>query len=232
MTKGKKLTAKQQAFVDEYLKDLNATQACIRAGYSAKTADRIGPELLGKTWVAAAIQIGMEKRQKRLEISADMVLKRWWDIANADPNELVQYRRDCCRHCYGIDHRYQWIDQDEFNAAVDTAKARKAKVLPSDAGGFGFVATMEPNAKCPKCNGLGHGHMHVSDTRKLSPAALALFAGVKSGKEGLHVLMQSQEQALINVARHLGMFNDKLEVTVNESLAARLAKAKQRISKP
>ena len=36
MTKGKKLTAKQQAFVDEYLKDLNATQACIRAGYSAK----------------------------------------------------------------------------------------------------------------------------------------------------------------------------------------------------
>ena len=73
--------------------------------------------------------------------------------------------------------------------------------------------------------------MHVSDTRKLSPAALALFAGVKSGKEGLQVLMQSQEQALINVARHLGMFNDKLEVTVNESLAARLAKAKQRISK-
>ena len=122
MTKGKKLTAKQQAFVDEYLKDLNATQACIRAGYSAKTADRIGPELLGKTWVAAAIQLGMEKRQKRTGITQDMVLNRWWDIANADPNELVQYRRDCCRHCYGVDHRYQWIDQDEFNAAVDTAK--------------------------------------------------------------------------------------------------------------
>lgn len=232
MTKGKKLTPKQQAFADEYLKDLNGTQAAIRAGYSPKTANEQAARLLANVSVQEAIREAMDKRQKRLEISADMVLKRWWDIANANPNELVQYRRDCCRHCYGVDHRYQWIDQDEFQAAVDSAKARKAKVLPSDAGGFGFVATMEPNPKCPKCNGEGHGHMHVSDTRKLSPAALALFAGVKSGKEGLQVLMQSQEQALINVARHLGMFNDKLEVTVNESLAARLAKAKQRISKP
>lgn len=231
MTKGKKLTAKQQAFADEYLKDLNGTQAAIRAGYSPKTANEQAARLLANVSVQETIREAMDKRQKRLEISADMVLKRWWDIANANPNELVQYRRDCCRHCYGVDHRYQWIDKDEFQAAVDSAKARKAKVLPSDAGGFGFVATMEPNPKCPKCNGEGHGHMHVSDTRKLSPAALALFAGVKSGKEGLQVLMQSQEQALINVARHLGMFNDKLEVTVNESLAARLAKAKQRIQK-
>lgn len=231
MTKGKKLTAKQQAFADEYLKDLNGTQAAIRAGYSPKTANEQAARLLANVSVQETIREAMDKRQKRLEISADMVLKRWWDIANANPNELVQYRRDCCRHCYGVDHRYQWIDKDEFQAAVDSAKARKAKVLPSDAGGFGFVATMEPNPKCPKCNGEGHGHMHVSDTRKLSPAALALFAGVKSGKEGLQVLMQSQEQALINVARHLGMFNDKLEVTVNESLAARLAKAKQRIGK-
>lgn len=231
MTKGKKLTPKIKLFCEEYLKDLNGTQAAIRVGYSPRTANEQAARLLANVSVQECIRELMNKRQKRVEINADMVLKRWWDIANADPNELVQYRRDCCRHCYGVDHRYQWIDQDEFNAAIDTAKARKAKVLPSDAGGFGFVATMEPNATCPKCNGEGHGHMHVSDTRKLSPAALALFAGVKSGKEGLQVLMQSQEQALINVARHLGMFNDKLEVTVNESLAARLAKAKQRISK-
>lgn len=49
------LTAKQQRFVEEYLVDLNATQAAIRAGYSAKNADKIGPELLGKTRVAEAI---------------------------------------------------------------------------------------------------------------------------------------------------------------------------------
>lgn len=68
------LTAKQQMFVKEYLVDLNATQAAIRAGYSVKTADRIGPELLGKTWVAEAIQAGMDARSQRTEITADYVL--------------------------------------------------------------------------------------------------------------------------------------------------------------
>ena len=49
------LTPKQKRFVAEYLVDLNATAAAKRAGYSAKTADRIGPELLGKTCVSQAI---------------------------------------------------------------------------------------------------------------------------------------------------------------------------------
>lgn len=50
------LTDKQQRFVDEYLIDLNATQAAIRAGYSEKTADSIGLQLLRKTQVAEAIE--------------------------------------------------------------------------------------------------------------------------------------------------------------------------------
>ena len=57
------LTAKQARFVEEYMVDLNATQAAIRAGYSARNADKIGSELLGKTRVAAAIQA------KRAEVS-------------------------------------------------------------------------------------------------------------------------------------------------------------------
>lgn len=58
----RKLTPRQERFVKEYLVDLNATQAAIRARYSAKTANRIGPELLGKTCVAAAIARQKEKR--------------------------------------------------------------------------------------------------------------------------------------------------------------------------
>ena len=57
-----RLTDKQQRFVAEYLIDLNATQAAIRAGYSKKTADRIGPELLGKL-----VFLKRYKRRKRLE---------------------------------------------------------------------------------------------------------------------------------------------------------------------
>ena len=58
-----KLTPRQQKFVDEYLKDLNATQAAIRAGYSKKTAQPIGAQNLCKLMIQAAIQ----KRRKELQ---------------------------------------------------------------------------------------------------------------------------------------------------------------------
>ena len=69
-----KLTDKQRRFVEEYLVDLNATGAARRAGYSEKTADRIGPELLGKSWVSAAIQEAINQRSRRTEITQDRVL--------------------------------------------------------------------------------------------------------------------------------------------------------------
>ncbi len=70
-----KLTPRQARFVEEYLIDLNATQAAIRAGYSAKNADKIGPELLGKTRVAEAIAKAQAKRSERIAISQDDVVK-------------------------------------------------------------------------------------------------------------------------------------------------------------
>ncbi len=70
-----KLTPRQARFVDEYLIDLNATQAAIRAGYSAKNADKIGPELLGKTRVAEAIAKAQAKRSERIAISQDDVVR-------------------------------------------------------------------------------------------------------------------------------------------------------------
>lgn len=68
------LTAKQQRFVAEYLIDLNATQAAVRAGYSERNADKIGSQLLGKTGVAAEIAGAMEAREKRTQITQDYVL--------------------------------------------------------------------------------------------------------------------------------------------------------------
>lgn len=70
-----KPTEKQKRFVDEYLKDLNASAAARRAGYSTKTADRIGPELLGKTCVSKLIAERIQKRQQRTEITQDSVLR-------------------------------------------------------------------------------------------------------------------------------------------------------------
>ena len=68
------LTAKQQTFVDEYLVDLNATQAAIRAGYSKKTAKEIGHENLTKPHIAAAIEAARGDRQGRTLIDQDYVI--------------------------------------------------------------------------------------------------------------------------------------------------------------
>lgn len=206
-----KLTDKQAKFVEEYLLDLNATQAAIRAGYSAKTADRIGPELLGKTCVADAIRVAQAARSKRTEITADMVLKRWWEIATANPNELVEYRRNNCRHCYGENHLYQWTEA-EYLAAQNLA-ASKDQASPEADGGFGFDALREANPDCPECRGEGDGTMHVHDTRKVKGSARLLYAGVKQTKQGLEVVMHDQAKALENVARHLGMFVEKVEAS-------------------
>lgn len=75
-----KLTDKQTAFVREYLVDLNATQAAIRAGYSERTASRIGPQLLGKTWVREAIEKAQAKRAQRVEVTQDYVLSNLVEV--------------------------------------------------------------------------------------------------------------------------------------------------------
>jgi len=69
------ITPKQSLFVAEYLVDLNATQAAIRSGYSEKTAEQIGYQMIQKTSVKSAIQEAMDKRVERTAITADYVLK-------------------------------------------------------------------------------------------------------------------------------------------------------------
>ena len=70
------LTEKQKLFVQEYLKDLNATQAAIRAGYSARTANKTGSEVLGKTNVRQAIMEAQKARAEKLDIDTSWVLTR------------------------------------------------------------------------------------------------------------------------------------------------------------
>lgn len=82
------LTNKQRRFVDEYLIDLNATQAAIRAGYSKKTAEKIGSENLRKPEVAAGLQERMKAREQRTEITQDMVLREYAKLAFLDPRRF------------------------------------------------------------------------------------------------------------------------------------------------
>ena len=84
-----RLTPKQQMFVKEYLIDLNATQAALRAGYSPKTAKQTGTENLSKPIIQAEIQKHMNERVERVEITADRILQELGAIAFNDVNNVV-----------------------------------------------------------------------------------------------------------------------------------------------
>lgn len=215
----KPLNAQEQRFADDYLIHLDAYRAGIHAGYS---------ESMSKTkcyqWVSngkAKPHIYAYVQQKRSEISveagvtAEMVLSRLWNIATADPNELMTHRRVCCRHCWGDDHQYQWVNRNEWAKAVAVAKDEN-RSPPTMEGGFDFDKTERPHPKCPHCKGEGYGDTIFKDTSNLSEAGKTLYAGVKKTKDGYEVKTHDQLAALTSVARHLGMFNDKLTLKGDE----------------
>lgn len=204
----------QARFVTEYLIDLNRTAAYKRAGYKGEgnTAYVNASRLLRNAKVSKAITEALAARERRTEITQDAVLKMWWDIATADVSELTEYRRLCCRYCWGFGFNYQWRDSIEFEDAVSDAM-RKSQRPPNDRGGYGYDSTLDPNPDCPRCNGAGIGRPHFHDTRDLRGASRRLFAGIKEGKFGTEVITRNQDDALKMVAQHLGMLKNRTELT-------------------
>jgi len=90
----KPLTPKQRAFVAEYLKDLNATQAAIRAGYSPKSAGTISRELMTNSVIRGAINAAKIERSEETKIDAGWVLKRLAVEAEADLADLYDDNGD------------------------------------------------------------------------------------------------------------------------------------------
>jgi phage terminase small subunit len=88
------LAPKQQRFVEEYLLDMNATQAAVRAGYSRNSANEQGAQLLGKAHVRQAIDAGKVKRSDKLEVDAEWTLQRLVEEANADLANLYTLAGD------------------------------------------------------------------------------------------------------------------------------------------
>jgi len=78
--KGAKLSSKMSVFVDEYMVDMNAAQACVRAGYKTNNSNKLGTELLQHPLVKAAIEERMNERRERMELTADYVLTKLVDI--------------------------------------------------------------------------------------------------------------------------------------------------------
>lgn len=199
------LNEREKEFCAQYIIDFIGTHAAITAGYAPKSAKVRASELLAREDIQAEISRQLVERSKRTEITQDMVLERWWQIATADPNDLVQYRRSACRYCHGDDHAYHWCDATEFAEAC--AKARDDhKTEPDDAGGYGYDHSAAPHPECPRCRGAGRGGLFITDTRQAKGPARLLYAGAKQTKDGIEIKFQDQAKAMENVARHLGMF--------------------------
>lgn len=208
-----KVTDFEAIFVREYLVDFNGAEAARRAG---KTGS---PNAL-KVWAYRALQrpalmaeiarLG-KARAERVEVTADDVLRRFWLIATADPNELTAFRRHACRFCWGDGFKYQRTpnEQRRDRAKFEAAQTKKSVEQFDEEGGDGYTRKRDPNPDCPECFGEGEGHMVVRDTTKVSDGARMLYAGTKETRDGLEVKLNSQIEALVNVAKHIGFYGDE-----------------------
>lgn len=185
MAQPTKLAPMMQLFALEYVIDFNGKEAAIRAGYKPNYAGQQAHRLLNDERVLSAITDAIAERKKRLFITQDQVVTMWWQIANADYNELSSVRRVACGYCYGDNIT---MDDDDDAREIDPSR--------------------EPNPDCGICRGEGSPHVHIADTSKLSPSAKLLYQGAKETKFGIEVMTADRMKALDNVARHLGMFKD------------------------
>lgn len=148
------LTEKQSRFVAEYLIDLNATQAAIRAGYSQKTAYSVGHENLSKPEIQAQLQVAMKAREQRTHITQDRVLQELARIAFFDLRKL--YRDD------GTMKAMHELDDDAAAvlAGVDVVESLDKEV--DGEGGVKFTPVFTKKAKIPdKVGALGLAMRHL-----------------------------------------------------------------------
>lgn len=219
-----KLTPKQEEFALALLNQPNAT-AAYRSVYDTSrqketTQWRNASELANNPLVVARLTELRAEAAKGVIFDARAVLREWIDIATADPNDLTRLRRVACRYCHGVEHEYQWKHPREFaerlaEAMDGNASRRRAKhepkKLPTDEGGYGYGSHLLPHEDCPDCKGDGVEEVYFADTGKLVGKARKLFAGVKTTKNGIEVMMRDQDAALANIAKSYGMFVEKVK---------------------
>lgn len=233
------LDARQAKFVDLWLVTYNARQSYRDAGFACKNdnaASSGASRLLSKVKHHPYMQARQVELFSRTADIQNQLIGTYHAASFADPRELVEYVRRCCRYCYGIGHKFHLRPsemqrrRDQYEADKAAAEADKKTIGDFDElGGLGYDGKKAPHPDCPECDGEGEGRALFKDTSDLSPAALALYEGVKEGKDGTEMKVASQKGYRDTLAK---MFNLNVEpaVVVNagiseEALEEILAKA-------
>lgn len=176
------MNKRQRQFCEEYLIDLNATQAAIRAGYKEKYAHTNAPKLLQNTTIKAKIDELMAERSRRTEITQDRVIKELAIIAFSNAAD------------------YAAVVEREMSMEVD---GHMIKILDDDGNPL-MYRTVEPVL-----------------TAELTDEQRRALSVIKKGRDGFEVKPYDKVRALELLGKHLGMFQDKVEVTgeINNPMA-------------
>jgi hypothetical protein len=220
------LDARQAKFVDLWLVTYNASQSYRDAGFTCKNdnvASAAASRLLSKVKnhpYTLARQVELFARTADVQ---NQLIATYHAASFADPRELVEYVRRCCRYCYGIDHKFHLRPSEmerrrqQYEADKAAAEAESKTIGEFDElGGIGYDGRKPPNYDCPECDGEGEGRALFKDTSNLSPAALTLFEGVKEGKDGTELKVASQKGYRDSLAK---LFNMNVEPAVAVTLA-------------
>ena len=150
------MTERQKRFVEEYLIDLNATQAAIRAGFSVKTANEQGSRMLANVSIQTAISKAMAERSKRTGVNQDRIVLELAKIAFVNAGDVINMDEAT-------------VKEDAATDDVAAIQSIRVKIFPTkDGDGIEREVKLEPKLK-----------------------------------------------ALELLGKHLGMWNDKLDVNVN-----------------
>lgn len=226
----RRLSSLEQRFVAEFVVDHDPIAAATRAGYKGDPAN-VALVFMRKRYIQIAIQKAVDKLNERSVAESKFVLDQWIDVATADVSKIVRIWKQSCRYCYGLGHKYQWRDQEEWGEAVEAAvKSHEAKLaalagttapmpvlmLPSADGGFGYDPRHVPHDECPRCYGLGIDKVVLTDTALLPAREAKLIKTIKQGRNGeIEIQFRDQDKAVELIARNLGMLNDKLNVSMS-----------------
>ena len=202
------LSTNERLFVEQYMIDLDPGEALRRAGLfkgklpTPANLKAAGVRYLNHPNVRLALHWLQSQRARQAEISADEVLKRLWSMVNADPTELSAVRVYSCRHCFGDDFQYQWINETEFLFH----KNQYPTATITDDGGYGYDPEIRPHPKCPHCKGQGEPAVYLADSRDYSDDARLLYRGAKQTRHGIEVMTHDTMKALDMVAKIIGLY--------------------------
>lgn len=228
-----RLAPRHLEFIAVYCADPHRNgSAAYRSTHNAKaspeTAAQGAYRLLQRVDVQSIIRRYDERIAENLILSANDIARIWTENIVTDRNDLVEVRRVCCRCCHSPN------GDPEFTVAEQRARRREHELklrlmlarLPDTAGqrsidaitaamdfdslgGEGYDQRRPINPECRECAGDGSERVIIKDTRKLSPAARAIYEGAKVTKDGIEIKIAPRADAIALLAKAYGLGSDK-----------------------